>query len=393
MAPDDPPRPTPLRPEPQLISLADYERAAEQLIEPGAFGYYFGGAGDEITLRDNFAAWRRLAIRPRVLVGVGRRDPAVTLLGKTRPHPLIIAPMAVQRLAHPDGEIATGRAAAATDTIMCLSTLGSTSVGALAEAVPDVPRWFQLYVFSDRGLTRELISQAAEHGYEALVVTVDLPILGWRERDLRSGVRTSSTHPVASAHAADPAGAVSAAGAAGAGDPAGAASAAGPLSPDGIAGLLDPDLTWADIERFAADGPLPVIVKGVLTAEDAQLAAEHGARGVIVSNHGGRQLDTVLAGADALPAVLDAVGESLDVLVDGGIRRGTDVLKALALGARAVMVGRPIVWGLAVDGAEGVRKVLEILLAEFDAALALAGAPTAAELNRRFVTPARWVAE
>ncbi len=392
----DPPSSPPLGPEPQLISLADYERAAEQLIEPAAFGYYFGGAGDEITLRENFAAWRRLAIRPRVLVGVGHRDPAVTLLGKPRPHPLIIAPMAVQRLAHPDGEIATGRAAAATNTIMCLSTLGSTSVPALAQAVPDAPRWFQLYVFSDRGLTWELISQAAEHGYEALVVTVDLPILGWRERDLRSGVRTSSTHPVASAHAGGSAGAVSPAASAGAVSPAasaGAVSATGPLSPDGIAGLLDADLTWTDIERFAADSPLPVIVKGILTAEDARLAADSGARGVIVSNHGGRQLDTVLAGADALPAVVDAVGEQLDVIVDGGIRRGTDVLKALALGARAVMVGRPIVWGLAVNGAEGARKVLEILLAEFDAALALAGAPIAAELDRRFVTPARWVAD
>jgi 4-hydroxymandelate oxidase len=377
MVEDDPDPPPRFHPEPQLISLADYERAAEQLIDPAAFGYFFGGAGDEITLRDNLSAWRRLAIRPRMLVGVGRRDQSVTLLRKPRPHPVIIAPMAVQRLAHPDGEVGTARAAAQTSTIMCLSTLGTTSVADLAQAVPDAPRWFQLYVFSDRGVTRELVSQAAEHGYEALVITVDLPVLGWRERDLRSGVRSASTHPVASAHAVGPAGAI---------------GAASPLSADGIAGLIDADLTWTDIERFATDSALPVIVKGILTPEDAQLAAEHGVRGIVVSNHGGRQLDTVLAGADALPAVVDAVGDALDVIVDGGIRRGTDVLKALALGARAVMVGRPIVWGLAVDGAHGAGRVLETLLAEFDAALALAGAPRAAELDRGFVTPAHWVA-
>ena len=164
--------------EHEPITLADYERAAEERIDPGAFGYYVGGAGDEITLRDNIAAWRRIALRPRMLVGVGERDPSVTLLGRPRPHPLIIAPMAFQRLAHRDGEVATARAAAATGSLMCLSTLGTTGVAQLAEAVPAAPRWFQLYVFSDRGVSRELVAQAVEHGYEALVVTVDLPILG-----------------------------------------------------------------------------------------------------------------------------------------------------------------------------------------------------------------------
>jgi 4-hydroxymandelate oxidase len=355
----------------ELISLADYERAAEAAMDPGPHGYYFGGAGDEITLRDNLSAWRRLAIRPRALVGVGQRDPSVTVLGTHRPHPLITAPMAYQRLAHEEGEFGTARAALATGTTMCLSTLGTTSVPALAQAAPDLTRWFQLYVFSDRGVSRELVAQAVDHGYEALVVTVDLPIFGVRERDLRSGVQAATAHLVSSAVAA---------------------GAEGTMTPAEFAALVDPDLRWSDIEQFVSDSPLPVIVKGLLTSQDALLAAEHGARGVVVSNHGGRQLDTVLSGADALPAVVDAVGDRLDVLVDGGIRRGTDVLKALALGARAVMVGRPVLWGLAVSGPDGARRVIEILLGEFDVALALAGAPRARELDRSFVTAAPWVA-
>jgi isopentenyl diphosphate isomerase/L-lactate dehydrogenase-like FMN-dependent dehydrogenase len=252
---------------------------------------------------------------------------------------------------------------------MCLSTLATTTPEELAEALPEAPRWFQLYVFSDRGVSRELSARAAEHGYEALVVTVDLPIMGVRERDLRSGVK-SSAQLVASAQAA---------------------GAQGTMSPADFAALIDPDLDWSDIEGFAADSQLPVLVKGVLTPEDAALAAEHGARGVVVSNHGGRQLDTVLSGADALPAIVDAAADRLDVLVDGGIRRGTDVLKALALGARAVMVGRPVLWGMAVDGSAGAQRVIEILLRELDAAMALAGARTTGELDRSFVTRAPWV--
>jgi isopentenyl diphosphate isomerase/L-lactate dehydrogenase-like FMN-dependent dehydrogenase len=235
--------------------------------------------------------------------------------------------------------------------------------------VPDAPRWFQLYVFSDRGVTRELMAQAVEHGYEALVVTVDLPVLGVRERDLRSGVLASTVEMVASAVAA---------------------GAEGVMTPADFAGLIDSNLNWSDIERFAAECPLPVIVKGVLSPLDAKLAAEHGARGIVVSNHGGRQLDTVLSGADALPPIVEAAGDKLEVLVDGGIRRGSDVLKALALGARAVMVGRPVLWGVVVDGSDGARRILELLLGELDVALALAGAPMASHLDGSFVTPGPW---
>jgi isopentenyl diphosphate isomerase/L-lactate dehydrogenase-like FMN-dependent dehydrogenase len=352
------------------ISLADYERLAAESLDAGTHAYVFGGAGDEVTLRDNLASWQRFAIRPRVLVGAGQLHRGTTVLGRPRPHPLIVAPMAFQRLVHRDADIATARAAAATNTIMCLPTFSTTTPAALVEALPGAPRWFQLYVFADRGVSRELIGLACELGYEALVVTVDLPVTGVRDRELR--------HPVPSPRPETAAG---------------PRTAGGFIAPADLGGLIDPDLSWSDIERFAADASIPVVAKGILTPEDARLAVEHGARGVVVSNHGGRQLDTVLAAADALAPIVDAVGDQVDVLVDGGIRRGTDVLKALALGARAVMIGRPVLWGLAVDGTAGARRVLEILLGELDTALALAGAPNAAQLDRSFVTTAPWVAE
>jgi 4-hydroxymandelate oxidase len=344
----------------QLISLADYELAAEAALDPGAAAYYFGGAADEVTLRSNTAAWGRLVIHPRMLVGVGSRDPSMTVLGAVRRHPLIVAPMAVQGLAHRDAELATAAAAAATGSILCLSTFSTSSLEDVAAVANDNPRWFQLYVFNDRGITRELVARAEQAGYEALVVTVDLPVRGFREREARTPISSELANAPTTMSAAE------------------------------FTQLIDANLRWDDIATFAAETPMPVIVKGLLTPYDAQLALEHGAAGVIVSNHGGRQLDTVLPTADALPAIVDAVGDQLDVIVDGGIRRGTDVLKALALGARAVLVGRPVLCGLAVAGASGAQRVLEILLTELDAALALAGAPRASELDRTFIGPAPW---
>jgi isopentenyl diphosphate isomerase/L-lactate dehydrogenase-like FMN-dependent dehydrogenase len=349
---------------PSLVSLADYERAAERALDAAAWAYFAGAAADEITARDNIAAWSRLAIRSRVLVGVEDRDPSVTLLGKRRPHPVLIAPMAHQRLAHPERELGTARAAAATGTIMCLATLATTSPVDLAEAVPDASRWFQLYVFKDRGVSHELVAVAVENGYEALVITADVPVIGTRERELRNEIRTSPANV-------------------GAGEE-------GAVSPWDFAERIDPSLTWADVERFAANAGIPVLIKGVLTPEDARRAERAGAAGVVVSNHGGRQLDTVLSGADALPAIVDELAGALDVIVDGGIRRGTDVLKALALGADAVMVGRPVLYGLALEGESGARRVLEILLGELDTALGLAGARRASELDRSFLAAAPW---
>lgn len=343
-----------------MHSLADYERAATKVMSGDALSYIGGGAGHEITLRDNEAAWSRLALHPRALGAPDGADMSVQLLGVRRPHPVIVAPTAFARMVHGDGELAIARAAAATSTVMCLATLASVSPAAVAAETPDLARWFQVYVFTDRGVTRESTAVAAAEGYEALVVTVDRPILGVRERERRASVRE--------------------------------ADALGHYRPTDSSAVIDATLRWSDIEQLATDGPLPVIVKGILTAHDARLAVAHGAAGVIVSNHGGRQLDTALSGADALPAVAEAVGGEVDVLVDGGIRRGTDVVKALALGARAVLVGRPALWGLAVDGDAGVRHLLEILLSEVQNALTLVGAPRTGALDRSFVSSAPWAA-
>ena len=347
------------------LTLADYEAAAAAALDEGPLGYYAGGAGDELTLRDNEAAWRRIAIRPRVLVDVAERDLRTTVLGREHPHPIFVAPTAFHRLAHAEGEAATARGAAAAQSLYCVSSLATATPAQVAAAAPEGRRWFQLYVFKDRGVSEALVQAAVEHGYEALVITVDLPVLGVRERELRSGYAIDAAELIPDVHA-------------------------GTLPLTDIGLLIDASLTWEDVERFASASGLPVLVKGVLTGEDARLAAEHGAAGVVVSNHGGRQLDTVLSGADALPEVVESAAGRLDVLVDGGVRRGTDVLKALALGANAVMVGRPVVWGLAVGGADGVRAVLELLRDELDVALALAGVPRAAEVDGTSITPAPW---
>jgi isopentenyl diphosphate isomerase/L-lactate dehydrogenase-like FMN-dependent dehydrogenase len=352
-----------------LISLADYERAATAILSPGSLGYIAGGAGNETTMNDNVAAWDRLAIAPRVLVGGGPPDLGVEVLGQMRPHPIVVAPTAFQRLAHPDAETGTGKAALATHTIMCLSTFATTSPEGLAAAVPDVARWLQLYVLNEREISWELVRRAAAAGFEAIVVTVDLPVRGARDREERFPVSDEETAEL---------------------ERAAALVADAGITPINVGAQVDSELTWADVAQLVSHSELPVIVKGILTPTDARLAVEHGAAGVVVSNHGGRQLDTVLSGADALPGVVEAVGDQIDVYVDGGIRRGTDVLKALALGARAVLVGRPVLCGLAVNGSAGAQRVLEILLEEFGAALKLAGAPAATTLDRSFVMRAPW---
>jgi isopentenyl diphosphate isomerase/L-lactate dehydrogenase-like FMN-dependent dehydrogenase len=338
------------------INVADYERLASEALDAGPLGYFAGGAWDEVTLRENVDTWRRWRLRPRMLVDVGEVSTATELLGTEISMPIVVAPVAFQRMAHSDGEAGMARATAKAGTLMCLSTIATARPSEVAAAAPGGHRWFQLYCFRDRAVTQVLIDEAAEFGYEAIVLTVDAPRLGWRERDLRSGFVVPASVTVPSV-----------------------AAALGADKPIGVAeafALLDPTITWADLEELVSGCDLPVLVKGVLTAEDAELALEHGAAGVIVSNHGGRQLDGVAPSAEALPEVVDAISGRGLVLVDGGVRRGTDVLVALALGADAVMVGRPALWGLAADGERGALRVLQILRNELELALALAGCPS-----------------
>jgi isopentenyl diphosphate isomerase/L-lactate dehydrogenase-like FMN-dependent dehydrogenase len=340
------------------LNIWDYERLAAERLEPGAHGYFAGGAGDEVTLRDNVASYGRWQLRPRMLVDVEGCTTSTTVLGQEVSMPLLVAPVAFQRVAHPDGEVAMARAALGADTIMCLSTLATASPAEIAAT--GAKRWFQLYVFRDEGVTHDLIAQARDGGFGALVLTIDAPVRGNRERDLRTGFAVPPDISVASiGH--------------------------GGVTPSEVFDMISPSLTWRDLERIAGESTLPLLVKGVLTAEDAQLACEHGAAGIVVSNHGGRQLDGVAATIDALPEVVEAVAGRVEVLVDGGIRRGGDVVKALALGARAVLAGRGPLWGLAAAGEDGARHVLELLREEIRVSLQLVGCTSPADVTRAHV--------
>ena len=350
---------------PDPITLQDYERLAAERLPAGPLGYYAGGAGDERTLRANEAAWALRPLRPRVLVDVGDVSAATSVLGIPVSMPVLVAPTALHRMAHPAGEQATARAAAAAGTLLTLSTLATSRPADVAAAAPGAPRWFQLYVTRDRSISRTLVDQAVEHGFDGIVVTVDAPVPGRRERDHRTGFRVPADLDMPAVTAA--------------------LGHSGGVTVEDFFSVVDPTVTWADLEQFASGCELPVIVKGIQTGEDAALACEHGAAAVVVSNHGGRQLDGVAPTAEVLPEVVDAVGARLEVYVDGGIRRGTDVLTALALGARAVLIGRPVLWGLVVAGEAGVRDVLEIMRAEVGNALALLGARSPDEVVRAHV--------
>ena len=341
-----------------LLNVWDYERAAAELLEPGALAYFAGGANDERTLADNVAAYERWQLRPRVLVDVAEPSTATTVLGQEVAMPLLVAPVAFQRAAHADGEVAMAAAAAAAGTIMCVSSFATSSWDEIAAT--GVARWFQLYVPRDPVLAAELATSAREHGFRALVLTVDTPVLGRRERDLRTEFVVP--HDLGLAQFA------------GAG-----------LTPRTAISGMSASLTWADVERFATVAELPVVLKGVVTAEDATLACESGAAAIVVSNHGGRQLDGVAATIDVLSEVVEAVDGRIEVLVDGGVRRGTDVVRALALGARAVLAGRAPLWGLVVDGEQGARRVLELLQAEIELAFQLLGCRTPGDVKRSHV--------
>lgn len=347
------------------VNLQELEKQASEILPTMAFGYYAGGAHDEITLKENHDAYNRIELKYRVLVDVSRRDMSTTVCGQKVSMPILIAPTAFQKMAHAEGELATAKAAHKAGTIMVVSTLATSSIEEI-RAISDGPLWYQLYVFKDRSITKALVERAEQAGYSALVLTVDLPVSGMRYADVRNSFQLPGH--LSMKNLIDP-------------------SRQSFPNQDGsgltnyVAGEFDPAVTWKDVEWLRSITKMPVLLKGVIRGDDAKKAIDHGASGLIVSNHGGRQLDTAPATIKALPEIVAAAGDKIDILIDGGIRRGTDVLKALALGAKAVLVGRPILWGLASNGQDGVTTVLDMLAKDFDLAMALCGCPSVADIT------------
>ncbi|MCC6574778.1 MAG: alpha-hydroxy-acid oxidizing protein [Planctomycetes bacterium] len=353
-----------------LLTTADFYRAARKALTPTTWDYFNAGADAQTTLRANRMAFNRLRLLPRVLVDVSKVDTSAYLFGEKLDWPVLIAPMAYQKLAHKDGEVAVAKAAAAAGTPYVVSTLATTTLEDTAQAVAEASRWFQLYVHQDRRVTQALVHRAQNAGYRALVVTVDAPMLGRRIADVRNrfglprGLSMVNLEPY---HRAD------------------LTSAAGSALEELFASRHDATLNWNDLNWLRSLTKLPILLKGILRADDAKRAVEAGVQGIIVSNHGGRQLDGAIATLDALPAIVEAVYRRVPVLVDGGVRWGSDILKALALGANAVLVGRPVLWGLAVGGEAGVARVLAILREEFSRAMALCGCAGVASITRDLV--------
>jgi isopentenyl diphosphate isomerase/L-lactate dehydrogenase-like FMN-dependent dehydrogenase len=351
----------------QLLTLDDAERLAESVVSPEAWSYIVGGAGDERTLQWNRDAFSRYRLRPRVLVDVSSVTTETTVLGTPVSMPVLVAPMAFQQIAHEEGEVAMARGSAMAKTLMCLSTVATATPADIAAAAPDAPRWLQIYVFQNREISDDVIAQALESGFSALVLTADLPVYGIRHREARLGFEAPEDDVPAIVAARERGG--------------------GSTQHHSLE-LLESGLEWEYVTELRERWNVPVVVKGLVTAEDADLACQYGAAGVVVSNHGGRQLDGAIASLEALPEVVEAVGNRAEVYLDGGVRRGSDVAMALALGARAVLVGRPAMYGLAFGGDKGVAQVLEILREETENALALLGCRSPAEITAAHVKPA-----
>ncbi len=352
-----------MNPKPEPLCVEDFERLAEDRLERVAWDYYRSGAWGETTVAANRSAWTRLWLRPRCAVDVSARDPSTDLLGYRLPCPLLVAPTALHRMAHPEGEVATARGAGDRGVPLVLSSLSTCTVEEVA-AVARSPLWMQIYVSQDRGFTRALAQRAQAAGCRGLMVTVDTPVWGVRERDIHNGFRVPDGMRMANLER-----------------PGAPTGHAGRGIGEALGWTIDASLTWKDLEALRSAVQIPVLVKGVLRGDDAVRAIDHGASGVVVSNHGGRQLDGALPTAEALPEVVAALAGRAPVIVDGGIRRGIDILRALAMGAAAVQVGRPVLWGLAADGAQGVSRVLGMLQAEFSLAMALAGCRSVAEVT------------
>ena len=355
------------------VSWRDLEAAAEETMDPRAAGYVFGSAGSEDTTRENQLALRSWRIVPRVLRDISSRDLRTSLLGMEWPAPVGLAPIGVQSIVHPDGELASARASAAIGLPMCVSTVAATTLEEVATELGETPRLFQLYWPTEPDLAESLVARAESAGYGAIVVTVDNAFPGWKPRDLQNAhLPFLGGEGLANYFA----------------DPVFRASLDVPPEEDQGAAIGrfvtvygNPALTWADLDHLRAATTLPIVLKGILHADDAREARERGVEGVVVSNHGGRQIDGAIASIDALPAIADAVGEDMAILLDSGIRSGADALKGLALGADAVLVGRPYLWGMALEGAEGAEKVLRFILAELDLSMALAGCVRPSELK------------
>ena len=333
-----------------VCSLSDFEERAREVMSPMAYEYLASGAADEITLRWNRESLEKIRLRPRVLVDVSGLDTRVTLFGQELPFPILLAPTALHRLYHPDGELATARGAGAAAATYVVSSYTTTPLEEIARAATQ-PLWFQLYVQPDRGFTRDVVQRAEAVGCRALCVTVDLPVFGARNRMQRAGFEVPPGVEV-------------------------------PYVMERFRGV---PVTWKDIDWIRSFARVPVLLKGILDPDDADLAVRNGVSGIIVSNHGARDLDSTPATIDALPHVADRVAGRAPILMDGGIRRGTDVLKALALGADAVLIGRPYCYGLGVAGAEGVSRVVNILRGEFEAAMALTGRPSIKSIDRSVI--------
>jgi lactate 2-monooxygenase len=362
---------------PWPIAPEEWEARAAEKLDPGPFDYIAGGAGSEATMRANLEAFERRRLRPRMLTGNRERDISVDVLGTRSPAPFLLAPIGVLSIAHAEGELAVARAAAATGVPMVLSSAASHSLEEVAEAMGDAPRWFQLYWVNDREVAVSLVRRAEGAGYTALVVTLDTLTLGWRPRDLRKAYLPFVTGEGCAQFFSDPVF---------------RSRLDRPPEEDLLAAAVamlarfpNLDLTWDDVAWLRGETKLPLLVKGVLTAEDAVRARDCGVDGIVVSNHGGRQVDGAVAALDALVEVRDALGPETVVLMDGGIRRGADVLKALALGADAVLLGRPYAYGLAVGGQEGVEAVIRHLMADTDLTLALVGGMQARELDSSWI--------
>lgn len=360
-----------------LVSLADYEIAAQTRMARMAWEYVSGGAADEMTLRWNREAYEKIRLLPRALIDVSHLDTRVNLFGHEFPFPILLAPTGYHRLLHPEGELASAKGAGAANTVMVVSTAANTAVEEIA-AVAKRPLWFQLYIQNDRGFTKSLVQRAEAAGCRALVVTVDTPVPGPRNREARArfalppglglpNLKGLKTETASGGHR--------------------------PQEGSIYSPITDASFTWRDLEWLRSFARVPIILKGILNPLDAEQAVKAGVAGLIVSNHGGRNLDTTPATIEALPLIADRIGNRLPILIDGGIRRGTDVLKALAYGAKAVLIGRPYLHGLGVAGAEGVTRVVNILRQEFEMAMALSGRASLRSIDRTLLWPPRAAAK